>query len=144
MFGTSGDKRVCFSGLYSYPESRWRQAILRFLFGIWSGDPVITARPEILLENVTIRLFNNRYVAFGRPTSEQPPVMSLGESLVAGDRKTDVEVALVQFVKNDRIKMVTLALGCNGDRFVALWKKERRGEFGFWAKNIPETWTAGC
>ncbi|MGE5392576.1 MAG: hypothetical protein ACM3NH_02435 [Candidatus Saccharibacteria bacterium] len=143
--GVKKGKTIEVAALEEFPESRWRQAMLRFLFGIWSGDSVLCARPEIFIQGVTLRLFNNRYVAFGAATSfEEPPVVPIGESLLTTDRKADVEVALMRFVKNDRIKMVTLSLGQNHDRFLAFWKKERRGEFGFWVKGIPETWTANC
>lgn len=143
--GAKKGKTIEVAELYEYPESRWRQAILRFLFGIWSGDPTVTCRPELRIGNVTLRLFNERYVAFGSVEGDEvPPTIPITQSLLVGDRKADAEVALVRFVKDDRIKMVNLVLGNNKDRYLAIWKKDRRGEFGFWVKNIPETWTAGC
>lgn len=133
------------SGLTSqeFPESRWREAILFYLFGVWADRQSVTYRPKISFGDITLRLdpSSGEYYAYGTPTEELPypfPVREDEKLTVRSLRQADVEVALARFVKNDRIKLLTICSECSGR--LMLWKKSRRGQYGITATDIPRSW----
>ncbi len=135
------------SGLTSqeFPESRWREAILFYLFGIWANRQSVTYRPKICFSDITLRLDRSsddgEYYVYGTPTEELPypfPIREDEKLTVRSFRQVDVEVALARFVKNDRIKLLTLSLRYSGR--LMLWKKSRRGQYGCTATDIPRSW----
>ena len=134
------------SGLPSqeFPESRWREAILFYLFGIWSGRESVMYRPKIGFGDITLRLAlgDGEYYAYGTPNEELPAEHPIGERddhiVVRSWKQADVEVALARFVKDDRIKWLTLSFRYSGR--LVLWKKLRRGQYGITATDIPRSW----
>lgn len=145
--GSAFGNDIRISGLASqeFPEARWREAILSYLFEIWSGRPRATGYPMIGFGNITLRLDPScgLYYAYGIPSKESPGY----EHFVKGDedihvrsgRKEDVEVGLIRFVKNNRIKLLTLWLPTSGGP-VTLWKKPQRSQYGCCASaNIPRS-----
>jgi len=131
-------------GLFSFPESRWREAILFFLFGIWSGKPEVVGRPKIIFGDLTLRLDAEaeEYFAYGRSYESLPLLIASllsKKHLSVGPRQAEVEQGLIRFAKNNRIKLLTIhAQG--GQGIVYLWKKERRGAYGYTAMNVPTSW----
>ena|SRR3989338_4400607 len=135
------------SGLPSqeFPESRWREAILFYLFGIWTNRQSVTYRPKINFGDITLRLdtSSGEYYAYGTPHEEmdlyQLRFREEEKLYVRSGKQADVEVALARFVKNDRIRLLTLYLPRSFGR-VELWKKSRRGQYGCTATDIPRSW----
>ena len=134
------------SGLTSqeFPEGRWREAILFYLFGIWANRESVTHRPKINFGDITLRLApgDGEYYAYGTPNEELPTECPAGERddhlVVRSWKQADVEVALARFVKNDRIKWLTLSFRYSGR--LMLWKKSLRGQYGIAATDIPTSW----
>jgi len=132
------------SGLTNFPESRWREAILHYVIGIWSGNHSVTYRPKITFGDITLRLDDGEYYACGHlDTPENPPAISLSDPgllMVLTGKQNDVEVALIRFAKDNRIKQLQLGLPlCNGGTLV-LWKKARRSEYGYAGHKLPYSW----
>lgn len=154
LAGSENDIQV--SGRENFPERRWREAILYYLFGSWSGNSDVTYRPKIIFGSLTLRLDpeNGKYFAYGRGTgwpSDMDAVDAIrlsldprfkGIHIICSDRAADVERGLIRFVKNNRIKYLRIDIetGKEGVKFVFLWKKERRGEYGIASFGIPESW----
>lgn len=135
------DNNVQVSGLTDFPELRWREAILYYLFGIWAGKEEVTDRPKIIFGTVTLRLDSEarEYFAYGRSHEESPHQRFREEEMVmVGSKQVEVEQGLIRFVKNDRIRLLTICLPCSGR--VTLWKKERRSKYGLHSQDIPLTW----
>ncbi len=133
------------SGLPSqeFPEARWREAILFYLFGIWAGRESVTYRPKIILGDITLRLDPSEgvYYAYGANIETLPLTLPAGERddhlVMRTWKQAEVEVALARFVKNDRIRWLTLQL--QHGRLV-LWKKPRRSQYGIAGVDIPRSW----
>jgi hypothetical protein len=127
------DRDVQVGHCHQFPENRWREAILAFLFGIWSGKPSVWDRPKIIFGGLTLRLdkVEKRYFAYGRGADDyydMPLTCPTGsEDLTVSDSQQEVEIGLVRFVKDNQIKLFTINLqeGC-----LVLWKKGKRGEYG--------------
>lgn len=136
-------KEIQVSGLDCFPESRWREAILSYLFGVWSGRQGVMYRPKLYFSGITLRLGNGEYYAYGQSTDQdQIPSCNIDQSVVErSEEKEKIEVALMRFVKNDRIKQLHLLFPSMSDTssFV-LWKKKGRGEYGCAGLNLPYTW----
>ncbi|QQG46101.1 MAG: hypothetical protein HYY55_04025 [Candidatus Niyogibacteria bacterium] len=136
------------SGLSSqeFPESRWREAILFFLFGIWSDRQSVVHRPKINFGDFTLRLdyYNGEYYAYGyAEVPQEPPALGPDDLVETSGRQADVEVALIRFVKNDRIRQLRLCVVCDQKvrhAQLVLWKKARRGEYGCAGIGLPYTW----
>ncbi len=133
------------SGFTCFPESRWREAILYYLFGIWGNRSDVTYRPKISFGDIWLRLdsSNGRYYAYGHEeTFEQVPPLGSDDLIVTSDEQVKVEVALIRFVKNDRIKQLRLRFPAkSGDTCtLVLWKKTRRGEYGVASLGLPYSW----
>lgn|GEM_PF-1906780 len=133
------------SGFTNFPESRWREAILFYLFGMWGNRDNVTYRPKIMFGDITLRLDrqDGEYYAYGheRVREEIPPLDS--DDLVETSGKQEaVEVALIRFVKDDRIRQLRLRLPSVSDDVatLVLWKKARRGEYGVAGLGLPYSW----
>lgn len=137
-----------------FPEERWREGILYYLFGLWSGDVAVTMRPKITFGSVTLRLIPDPHalnpdirvycaygIGFDMWSSGEGAFHTKREAhLSVGNGQDHVEVALVRFVKDDRIKVLTIHTGGGG---IQLWKTPRRGEYRCMSVGLPETWE-GC
>ena len=136
------------SGLPSqeFPESRWREAILFYLFGIWTNRQSVTYRPKINFGDITLRLdpSGGEYYEYGHAEVPQDvPPLGPDDLVETSGRQADVEVALIRFVKNDRIKQLRLGVVCDQKvrrAQLVLWKKARRGEYGYAGIGLPYTW----
>ncbi|MEK7461882.1 MAG: hypothetical protein AAB586_02310 [Patescibacteria group bacterium] len=133
------------SGLQGYPESRWREAILSYLFGVWSNKPSVIYRPKISFGGITLRLdlTNWEYYAYGHAEiPQEAPPLGPDDLVETLGKQVAVEVALMRFVKDNRIKQLRLCLPSiprDGATFI-LWKKERRGEYGYSGVGLPFSW----
>ena len=133
------------SGLQEFPESRWREAILFYLFGIWANRQSVTYRPKINFGDITLRLdpSGGEYYEYGHAEVPQDvPPLGPDDLVETSGRQADVEVALIRFVKNDRIKQLRLGVVCDQIHLsqLVLWKKARRGEYGYAGIELPYTW----
>lgn len=137
------------SGLVSqeYPEARWKEAILFYLFGVWSNKQSVMYRPKISFGDITLRLdpSSAEYYAYGHQEKPQEiPQISSNDLVVPTARQADVEVGLIRFVKNPKIRQLRLTLETHDKMFLGqlvFWKKVRRGEYGVAQLGIPYTWT---
>ena len=133
------------SGLQEFPESRWREAILFYLFGIWANRQSVTYRPKINFGDITLRLdpSGGEYYEYGHAEVPQDvPPLGPDDLVETSGRQADVEVALIRFVKNDRVKQLRLGVVCDQIHLsqLVLWKKARRGEYGYAGIGLPYTW----
>lgn len=135
------DKDIQVSGLVNFPEWRWREAILYYLFGIWGEKQEVMSRPKLIFGDVTLRLDLEvgQYFAYGRDAGEVSYRLHSEEEIIdAGPDQVEVEQALIRFVKNDRKRLLVLHLKGGGS--LSLWKKQRRGEYGIAATDLPTNW----
>jgi len=127
-----GDIQV--AGGKCFTANRWREAILYYLFGIWSGDETVLNRPKINFGRFQLRLDESgeSYYAVGESGGV---IVSFHESrcLRVGWKKAEVEVALVRFLKDNKIKKLTIDLE-QGQ--MVFWKTDRRAEYGCAAYGI--------
>ena len=133
------------SGLTNFSESRWREAILYYLFGIWGNRSDVTYRPKISFGDIWLRLHssNGRYYAYGHEEIFEPvPALGNDDLVETSDEQARVEVALIRFVKNDKIKQLRLRFPSvsNDTCVLVLWKKTRRGEYGVASLGLPYSW----
>ncbi len=124
------------SGLTLFPMNRWREAILHYLFGVWSNKNNVMCRPKINFGGVSLRLDlgTRRYYAYGTAPDAEPPTFT-GREIITIDDQSEVEVALIRFVKNDEIKRMTIVF--RNHMWLYIWKTERRGEYRCAATDIP-------
>ncbi len=125
-----------------FPEERWREAILYYLFGVWSGDESVTGRPKIIFGEVTLRLDPQRceHFVYGKGSDyDFATATGPGEHLVVDPAQKDVELGLVRFVKDDRIKKLSIAWSTTVR--LSLYKTKRRGQYrcATWC-GVPLTW----
>ncbi len=139
--GTAEQKEIQVSGLLWFPEHRWREAILYYLFGIWENREEVMYRPKIHLGGITLRLnpSTGTYYAYGTSDDEEcgPWVGENGEELVVSCHQLEVEIGLIRFVKNDSIRTLLIRLEDGGE--ICLWKTRRRSRFGIDCRGIPIT-----
>ena len=134
------------SGLACFPEERWREAILHYLFGVWADKQDVTYRPKINFGDITLRLdpSGGEYFAYGHAEVPQNvPPLGPDDLVETSGRQADVEVALIRFVKNNRIKQLRLCVVCDqkvNRAQLVLWKKAWRGEYGYAGIGLPYTW----
>ena len=124
------------SGIRCFPMNEWRNAILYFLFGMWGNKNNVTYRPKINFGGVSLRLdlVTGKYYAYGTAPDTEPLTFT-GRELVTVDDKSEVEVSLIRFVKNEDIKRLTIVFP--NQMMLRIWKKERRGEYGCAATGLP-------
>src|SRR4051812_20900676 len=122
-----------------FPESRWREAILHFLFGIWGNDPIVMGNPQITFGEMTLRLDKKerKYYGFGHfgPDGERP-IELIDRRIHTFPDQREVEIGLVRFVKDPDVPMITIQLDKAG--WLHLWKVERRGEYRCYAEDMPQ------
>jgi len=123
------------SGNTAYEGSQWREAILAYLGGVWSGDVSVTNRQKLNFNNTTIRLggdgkyyayfvlepdFGSIHVEFSKPA----------ELLVVMDAtENDVESGLIRFVRNNKIRQLALMFkGVSPEGMILLTKGQKRSE----------------
>ncbi len=124
------------SGGREFPEDRWRDCILHFLNGLWSGDLDIACRPRLHLGEITLRLDEEagEYFAYGTSLETPVPEVADYEMEYSIGSRLEVQDRLMRFVKDDRIKLLVLRLRVGT---VCLWKKPWRSRFGISAHGIP-------
>lgn len=128
----TGNRDLQISGWTNFSENRWREAILFYLFGIWSEKEDVVYRPKIHFGTMCLCFDEDagRYFAYGAsPDWEVPQDLGGGLLITEGCGRDEVEMSLVRFVKNDRIRILVISFG--GGRYLRLWKDpERRGKYG--------------
>lgn len=143
------DKAIWVSGIDGYQERNWREAILAFLFGLWSSRYYIANTPTISFGNLTLRLdrAQKRYLAYGRGMVDlnlRSAVAADGEDVLhVNDPQFEVEGGLVRFVKSNRIKTLIIHI-CHpqGVGMVILWKADKRGQYWCWSsEDLPRRWS---
>lgn len=129
------DRSIQVSGLEIFEEWRWREAILHYLFGVWSDYSRVMYRPKICLGGVSLSLDteNEEYYAQGESPDREHPFFSSREERVLSVRcsQLEVEQGLIRFVKNNRIILLNITF--RDSSRLCLWKKARRGEYGCWS-----------
>lgn len=147
MNGTAteaGHRVLQVSGGLCFEPHQWRKAILYYLNGVWSGNHNVMYRPKISLGNlpaegsvseVVLRLSpaTKEYYAYG--TSAELPIV-VGNFLVVGCGQNEVEGGLIRFVRNDRIRNLSILFRDGGN--VCLLKGRKRSDLHVWAARIPE------
>ena len=120
------------SGAQCFDGSRWREAILYYLFGMWKNDTAVTHRPKIAFGDIMLRLIGDSYVLYGISTddSARAPIVD-GKMVITNGEQNDVEVGLARFVKDNSIRQLAISLGDGGS--LILSKGESRGELLAWA-----------
>ena len=124
------------SGNQSYKGSQWREAILVYLGGVWSGDKSVTSRQKLNFNNTTIRLGNNGkyYTYFVCEPDEAPfPPMPKNDTelvTVMDPTQEAVEAGLIRLVRNDQIRQLVLMFdnGVSSQGMVLLTKGQKRSE----------------
>lgn len=143
------DHDIQVSGYTNFPESRWREAILFYLFGMWGNRERVTYRPKVSFGDITLRLDRQteygkgEYYAYGHAdVPEDIPPLGLEDYLVeTSGKQCEVEVALIRFVKDERFRQLRLHLpSVSSTATLILWKKVRRGEYGYAGVGLPYTW----
>ncbi|MEM9336537.1 MAG: hypothetical protein AAGA35_01625 [Patescibacteria group bacterium] len=136
----TGDRDLQISELKTFPENRWREAILHYLFGIWADKESVTYRPKIHFGTMCLRLnqASREYFAYGSSPNWEVHQSFRGEEILIteGCGQDEVEGALIRFVKNDRIRILAITLG--NDQFLRLWKTDKRSEYGCHG-DVPST-----
>ena len=130
------------SGRKVFHEDKWRDCILYYLNGIWSGNLDVTWRPRLYFGGITLRLDEEKgeYFAYGRSQLDPRPEFADNEMLTVGSAQLEIQDGLARFVKNDRIKFLDMGMANGG--LVRLWKKSWRSRFGISGISIPEYLTA--
>lgn len=135
------------SGRTDFSESRWREAILFYLFGMWSGNEDVTYRPKIHFGDICLRLDQRNgdgdYYAYGhQEVREDVPALGSDDLVETSGKQAEVEVALIRFVKDDRIRQLRFCFPSvsNNINTLFLWKKKRRGEYGVAGIGLPYAW----
>ena len=121
------------SGLNTFPQHRWREGILYFVNGILADEDRVMYRPKISLGDVGLCLDaeNERYSFWGFDTNVVPPVVDKAFTLAVGASQVEVEHALLRFVKNGKIRMLTLRMPVRGGG-VVLEDGPLMSELVFW------------
>ncbi len=123
----------------TFPMSRWREAILRFLFGIWSGKRQFWHNPTICFGDLRLTLRtrdsrtpdkDDRFVIEGEAPDNECTGACGYYSLDVGVRTGYPAVmdALARFAKDPCLARVDLRLDLATT--LTLFQKERRGEYG--------------
>jgi len=147
-----GSKEIQVSGKRCFPGNHWREAILHYLFGVWGGENEVLYRPKISFGGTSRSWFELRldretleYFAYWNgnepPAVEQSPHFKPEEILTVGYSQFEVEQGLIRFVKNNRIRMLTISF--SKLRSLHLWKGREKGQYGVTGNNIPHIgyWT---
>jgi hypothetical protein len=137
------------SGLDCFPESRWREAVLHYLFGVWSNNQQVMYRPKISFDGIVLRLdpTTQTYYAYGQAqhSASRRAWHALldrwdrkcsGEILEVSCNKNEVEVALIRFVKDNQISNLTIHFRRVSASF-SLCKTTRRGEYIVSGNELP-------
>ena len=134
-------KNIVVNGSKKFPESRWREAILHFLFQNWSNERRV--HPEISFGDVILRLNWGKggpeYYAYGRGSEEPPslPFGTPGQLIVLEPMQNNVDVAMARFVKDRQIRWLILGFWEWRRGRVYLWKKPQRNQYGIAVERIP-------
>lgn len=134
-------REIQISGQTNFAANRWREAILYYLFGVWGDKSEVMYRPKIHLGPITLRLNPSAetYYAHAVPLLPEDELnlslFSSEEMISVGPRQTEVETGLIRFVKNGRIKLITIHLDNGG--LLRLWKGNRRGDLFLQSWGVP-------
>lgn len=123
----------------TFPMRRWREGILYFLFGVWSGDKRFWHDPSICFGDLKLTLKNrdsrtpekeDHFVIEG--TSPDQPINSYYGNyslrIRSGSEVAKVMDALVRFAKDPCLGKVDIDI--DDKTTLTLFGKERRGEYG--------------
>lgn len=131
------------SGLQIFSQHEWRNALLYYLFGIWAMKQEIVYRPKISFSgpgfsdgvSLCLEAGDGKYsVLAGSQLPRFIPGFNAGEVLCVSSEKTQVEVGLVRFVKDNSIRMLKIDFG--EGKVLALWKHRCRGQYSFAGQNL--------
>lgn len=111
----------------------WREAVLSFLYGIWSSDKTIVNNPIIQFNNTVLRWHEERYVGYhsplGRDPENHPGHGGKDVWIVVDAKRQDVEYGLIRFVKDNTLRhLIILQIMDGKDAGVILSKGRKRGE----------------
>ena len=99
-----------------FDGSRWREAIIAYLYGIWAGNEVVTHRPKINFDYTTLRLDREKYVGYYSvfANASNRPRVADKDVLVVPDTQAEVENGLIRFVKNNQIRQLAIVFSGKG------------------------------
>jgi hypothetical protein len=113
----------------SFPANRWREAMLDFLMGIWSGDSV--RGPNIQVRGIVLRRNEDtsRFKVDGpREVVDMRGVaLNHGRLMMIEDGTYEIECGLIRFVKNDSIRYLAITFD-EARATLWFWKGQQRGE----------------
>jgi hypothetical protein len=121
------------SGNTRYNGNQWREAILAYLGGVWSGDESVTNRQKISFNNTVLRLgCDDKYYAYfvNEPDETQQMWSSLETLVVVDTTQNNVESGLIRFVRNNKIRQFALVFdnGVSSEGMILLTKGQKRSE----------------
>ncbi len=123
-----------------FPQHKWRDAVLNFLFAMAAGKRAVTDCPKITFGALTLQHDPNfgRYFAYGMGTQNWHTLPAKEEWVTVGCKSVEVEHALLCFVKNDRIKALCINFteASPSNHFILLWKGQLRGAYHAFAQGV--------
>ena len=142
------DRDLQVAGFRVFPEHKWRDGILYFVNGMLRDKPEVTDRPKIHFGDLALRLDRGAksYHAYG-VCADGPPYddrrFGKEEWLSVVCDQVEVEHALLRFVMNNKIKMLSISMKTTDrsidDPAVFIWKQKDRGTYRIFARGIPRT-----
>lgn len=134
------DKVIMVAGYKGFPESRWREAILYFVFEKLKGNRIIERCPEISFGRIVLGFDEKKKKYFVRNTNkneDEVPNIFGSESVIymENPEECEVEIKLLKFVKDSKIRVISIftSKGC----WITLWKKHEKGEYGLSGLSLP-------
>jgi len=116
-------------GSQTYPGENWREAIISYLNGIWSGK---TDLRGLYFNNTCVRLSKTggEYYLYFRHEQDGPEPQNLAACetvwAVSYPALNDMEIGLIRFVRNNSIRQLVLTFPGVGN--MTLTKGQKRSE----------------
>jgi hypothetical protein len=112
-----------------FEGSRWREAILFYLNGIWSNDVAVTHRPKINFNKTVLRRDGERYIGYyslDPDSGDRPPVADKDVFVIPEPTRAEIENGMIRFVKNNQIRQLGICF--EGKGAIVLTKGHKRSE----------------
>ena len=122
---------TCNGGAKRYPENHWRMAVSDFVRMRQAGQ--LPGVPALEIAGVRLMLYSSDMYDVGGSACDtegwpRDTIQPASIIMVENSRKADVEVALMEFVLNNRRNLLAIDFG---GRILRLWKfNDLRGAYG--------------
>ena len=123
-----------------FAENHWREAILHYLFGMWSGKRIFSDEQRISFGDVTLALdpCERLYDISGKGERDEVDynIRCSDNTLCVSNTRQDVEQGLIRFAKNPKIRALLISVvECGCERVClcpsfCIWKKNNKGQYG--------------